>query len=237
MSERELRIRKGKVDMNVAPPVVGENNLFVQEHLRIKGHATFDLPADGVFARDLAFAMKNYKKTNVKEIFGGVGRFMCPIDCLEGVFATGKDVCIATLTRIGVFTPSHYIPVDSIKTLMSAPGCDEQDLHCDSTLCPGSWKNENLHKIPYSIILNPSSLEMCLRTTQDNIIISGNKGIVFRGDFLHGGMAWKPPNNIVNHHRMFCAVNTIHQEQKESYPLVEDERKCPRNAASYMDIR
>jgi len=237
MSERELRIRKGNVNANAVPPVVGENNLFVQEHLRIKGHAAFDLPADGMFARDLTCAMKNHKKTNVKEIFGGVGRFMHPIECLEGVFETGRDICIATLTRIGVFTQSHCIPVDSIKMLMSAPGCDEQDSHCDSTSCPGIWKNKNLHKIPYSIVLNPSSLEMCLRTTQDNIIISGNKGIVFRGDFLHGGMEWNPPNNLVNHHRMFHAVNTIHQEQKESHPLAKEERKCPRNAVSHMDIR
>ena len=82
---------------------------------------------------------------------------------------------------------------------------------------------------------------MWLNTLCGPIMVDSGSGIIFRGDFLHGGMSWDHKNEEP-HLRLFLKVDTDlfcggYRKRKSFYLLDNHEIKCPGNVVRYEDIK
>ena len=145
------------------------------------------------------------------------------------------------LKKENILTVHHYVDEGSLLILKCNPGCQPQRLHCDDTKFPGEFVDSLLEHIPYSATLNPRSEPMWLNTLFGPIMVDSGSGIIFRGDFLHGGMSWDCKNEEP-HLRLFLKVDTDlfcggHRKRKFFHLLDDHEIKCPGNVVHCEDTK
>ena len=124
--------------------------------------------------------------TKPKEIFQSNNqRFMTAINS-ETIFSIAKKYMLPVW-----FKDEHEIIEAHILT--SYHGCIQQTMHCDAATFGSYQHEEDLSKMPYSMIMSPLkdmhiAVPPSRRNRDGRINIKKGHGIVFRGDFIHAGM-------------------------------------------------
>jgi len=215
----------------------------VEQLLKLKGHCI--IPLEDELNEKLASLLPKYPKTDATGIidengfrekipFGGkhAGRLLFDV----------SDYMNAFLKQENIMTSHHYVDVGSFLILKCNPGCPTQRLHCDDTMHPGEFVNCPPEHIPYSVILNPGPEPMWLNTLCCHHMVYPGSGIIFRGDFLHGGMSWDC-ENADPHYRLFLKVDTdlfcggVKKKRKPFYLLDSHEIKYPGGVVCYEDLK
>ena len=214
----------------------------VEHHLKLKGHCIF--PFSEELNKQLAVLLPKFPTTDATGIIDE-GRFREKIPF--GGKHAGKlwfDLIKHMkffLKKENMLTVHHCVDEGSLLILKCNPGCPPQRLHCDDTQFPGEFVDSLLEHIPYSVMLNPGSEPMWLNTLCGPIVVDSGSGIIFPGDFLHGGMSWDCKNEEP-HLRLFLKVDTDlfcggYRKRKSFYLLDNHEIKYPGNVVRYEDIK